>query len=414
MSEKIYTILYIEDDPSGRRLVERVLQPLGYHVLTADRAFAGLDTARQYEPDLILTDINLPDMSGPEVVALLRREERFATTPIVALTAQSAGTPEWEMAFAAGITGFLTKPIEIDNFHEQIAHYLHGGNDTLPSDQQGAIQSRYSQSVIEKLEARIEALEQDNARLMDLEGIKEAFIQITAHELRTPLTLVFGYTRLLEEICESLGSTSAELAMLVSGLGESVERMQNIIDEIVIVSRILTNKIDLNPKPIDAASILLRSLQHFNLAIEERDLQLHFDLRHWYVRLYADGALLHLMLVNLLSNAIKYTPDGGRIYINAVRDREHLRISLRDTGIGIDTVQQAHIFDRFHPAADIHLHSTSKTAFRGGGLGMGLSICKGIVQAHGGQIWVESSHCDPDTLPGSEFIVVLPLNSREK
>src|SRR5690606_37580678 len=75
MTEKSYTILYIEDDPSGRRLVERVLQPLGYQVLTADRAFVGLDAARRHQPDLILTDINLPDLSGPEVVALLRREE---------------------------------------------------------------------------------------------------------------------------------------------------------------------------------------------------------------------------------------------------------------------------------------------------------------------------------------------------
>ncbi len=414
MTEKSYTILYIEDDPSGRRLVERVLQPLGYQVLTADRAFVGLDAARRHQPDLILTDINLPDLSGPEVVALLRREEKFASTPIVALTAQSVGTPEWEMAYAAGVTGFLTKPIEIEHFQEQIAHYLRGGNDTLPTRQQETVQTRYTQAMVEKLEARIQALEQANARLVDLERIKEAFIQITAHELRTPLTLVFGYTRLLEEMASDAGPSSAELSMLVSGLGESVERMQNIIDEIVIVSRILTNRIDLNPTTVDAASLLLHCLQHFYRAVEERNLHLHYDLRHWYVTLQADEALLLLVLNNLLSNAIKYTPDGGRIYLNAVSDGQSLRFSLRDTGIGIDAGQQERIFDHFQPTLDIHLHSTSKTAFRGGGLGLGLSICKGIIQAHGGQIWVESSHYDPEALPGSEFTVVLPLMSREK
>ena len=87
-----------------------------------------------------------------------------------------------------------------------------------------------------------------------------------------------------------------------------------------------------------------------------------------------------------------------------------MRVSVRDSGIGIDQADQQYIFDRFYTAGDMQLHSTSKTAFRGGGLGLGLAISRGIVEAHGGRIWVESECCDEDRLPGSIFIVEFPLN----
>lgn len=121
------TILYIEDDPASRRLVERTLTFSGYEVLVAERGLQGVDLARQHQPDLILTDINLPDLSGQEIATALRQEERFAATPIVALTAQSQGSADWEMALAAGINGYLTKPLNIEALPSQLEYYLGGG-----------------------------------------------------------------------------------------------------------------------------------------------------------------------------------------------------------------------------------------------------------------------------------------------
>ncbi len=115
------------------------------------------------------------------------------------------------------------------------------------------------------------------------------------------------------------------------------------------------------------------------------------------------------MLNNLIANAIKYTPDAGHVYLTATADEQNIRVSIKDTGIGIARDEQRRVFERFHTAGDTRLHSTSKTAFRGGGLGLGLAVCKAIAEAHGGRIWVESAGFDPVTLPGSEFIIDMPV-----
>jgi signal transduction histidine kinase len=123
----------------------------------------------------------------------------------------------------------------------------------------------------------------------------------------------------------------------------------------------------------------------------------------------ADWELLELAVRSLLSNAIKFTPDGGTITFKAAVEGDKVRFSVKDTGIGIARETQKTLFERFHTNNDVQLHSTSKTAFRGGGIGLGLAVCKGIIQAHGGEITCFSEGYDPQRLPGSEFTVVMPL-----
>src|SRR5215468_3546789 len=127
------TILYIEDDPGSQMLVQRTLSFAGYHVVVASRGIEGLDMASKEMPDLILMDINLPDLSGREVTTKLRSDERFKLVPIVALTAQSQAG-EREKAIVAGATGYLSKPVDIDKLPGQVARYLHGEKDTVDGD----------------------------------------------------------------------------------------------------------------------------------------------------------------------------------------------------------------------------------------------------------------------------------------
>src|SRR5215470_9947281 len=127
------TILYIEDDPGSQMLVQRTLSFAGYHVVVASRGIEGLDMAVKVQPDLILMDINLPDLSGREVTTKLRSDDRFRATPIVALTALSQAG-EREKAIAAGATGYLTKPIDIDRLPSQVENYLNGAHDTADTE----------------------------------------------------------------------------------------------------------------------------------------------------------------------------------------------------------------------------------------------------------------------------------------
>jgi signal transduction histidine kinase len=406
------TVLYIEDDPASRSLVERTLNHAGYRVLLAERGLEGIDMARRENPDLILTDINLPDLSGREITTTLRSDLRFQRTPIVALTAQTFNEHR-AMAMAAGVTGYLTKPLDVEALPGHIAFYLEGGKDHIDQQVLSEGQTRYMQEVVARLEERIRELETANNALLKLDKMKDSFIQLTAHELRTPLTLVFGYSRLLEDTPQLKHIIQGDdgLRTLMKGLQDGIKRMQDIINEILTISRIMTNQIDLSIGPINLALVAEKVVNNVQDVLRFRMLTLHFEKEQWPSRMRADADLLGLMLMNLVNNAIKYTPDGGSIYFTATADEQEVRIQVRDTGIGVAKEEQTRIFERFHTAGDTQLHSTSKTAFRGGGLGLGLAVCKGIVEAHGGRIWVESEGFDTEKLPGSSFHVVLPVTA---
>jgi signal transduction histidine kinase len=391
-------------------LVERTLRYAGYRVLVAVCGLEGIDMARREMPDLILTDINLPDLSGRELTTMLRKDGRFNATPIVALTAQ-AFNEQREMTMAAGLTGYLTKPLDVEALPDQIKFYLGGGKDHIESEALAAAQTRYTQEVVGRLEGRIRELESVNAALRRLDKMKDSFIQLTAHELRTPLTLVYGYNRLLEDnpLIKSAMEHNENTRTLVQGQTEAIRRMQTIINEIVTMSRIMTNRIELALGPVNLALIVEKAISSYAQVVQDRKLALQFKREEWPMNMRADGELLALAMSNLLSNAIKYTPDGGQITLTATSDGEQVRFSIKDRGIGIPKDELETIFERFHTSNDTLLHSTSKTAFKGGGIGLGLAICKGIIEAHHGRIWVDSSGRDTEKMPGSEFTVLMPL-----
>lgn len=412
MAEKV-TILYIEDDPGSQSLVQRMLTFAGYRVLVASRGIEGLDVAFKEMPDLILMDINLPDLSGREVTTRLRSDERFRNLPIVALTALSQAG-EREKAIAAGATGYLTKPIDIDKLPEQVERYLKGAHDTADSDVLMKAYGAYNQEIVSHLEIKIRELEANNAELRRLDKIKDDFIQLTAHELRTPLTLVYGYSRLLQDspIVRRLRQESGDVNAFVDGLVEAIERMSSVINEILTISRIATGRVELSIGPTSLEDVVLSVIKSFEKASQQRNLLISFDKGQVPTTIHGDEELLALAVHNIIGNAIKFTPDGGVINVSAKVGPTNVVLNFRDTGIGISKEDQRRIFDRFYTANDTQLHSTSKTAFRGGGLGLGLAICRGVVEAHGGRMWVESEGRDEERLPGSTFFVDLPLQAR--
>jgi signal transduction histidine kinase len=134
----------------------------------------------------------------------------------------------------------------------------------------------------------------------------------------------------------------------------------------------------------------------------------------------ADAPRLHQLFSNIIGNAVKYTPDGGRVEITArLLEAEGSRpafveVVVSDTGVGIDLEDQERIFDKFYRVESPELHSTSKTRFMGAGPGLGLTIAKGIAEAHSGRIWVESPGYDPVQCPGSQFHILLPIRFARK
>lgn len=409
-SNRKTTILVIDDDLDTLIVLKQAIEMYGYRVISARRAIEALDFAREHQPDLIFTDINLPDMSGFELATTLRGEEPFQSTPIIAGSVETDSIRD--MIIAAGINGFLAKPYNVESLGLELQFYLSGGMDTIEEeDRIDRARSELMRNVVKRLEDRIRTLEEQNAELERIDTMKDSFIQLTAHELRTPLTLISGYTRLIEDHPDLLDrlKDSDDLRMLIAGLGDSVTRMHRIVEEILTISRIMTQQIDFNPRTVFPIKLLERVLKPYHPVLDERNLTLTYRPDQWPYTFIADEDLLSILLDSLLSNAIKYTPDGGAIRIYARYNDRLLQFSVQDTGIGIDPADQKLIFERMSNQGDISMHTTSKTAFMGGGLGIGLAIAKGIVEAHEGTISVRSDGKDPNNPPGSEFRVTLPL-----
>lgn len=408
MTEKA-TILYIEDDAASRKLVQRVLSNHGYRVEVASDGLEGIERARETRPGLILMDINLPGMDGRAITTRLRSLPSFANTPIVALTANiSPGSRE--LALAAGCTGFLTKPIDIVRFPQDVEDFLHGRVDPLDSHARAQHLERHAKDVVQRLESKVRELEIANQRLRQLDKMKSDFIVLVSHELRTPLTLISGYTHLLKRQIDSSQSEidQGSVTTLIGGLDKSVARMQEVIVDIINVSRITAGLLELTPSKVQPAEVIVRAIDSLNEVYQERDLEMIVHDLSGLDFVEGDVAQIQLAIENVLSNAVKFTPDGGRIEVHGRDTGDGIEIKISDSGIGIPTAELERIFDQFYVLGSIEHHSTSKSAFRGGGLGLGLAIARGIVAAHHGWIRAESSGRDVANPRGSTFTLFFP------
>ena len=409
-NNKTATIVYIEDDPASRRLVQRILSSRGYDVHVAGDGLEGISLARETKPNLILMDMNLPSMDGREITTRLRSLPHFAKIPIVALTAnQSPGSRE--LALAAGCTGFMTKPIDVSVFPDQVKDFLSGRIEPLSADEKNIHLKKHAENLVERLENKINEMEAANKGLGELDRLKSDFIIMVSHELRTPLTLISGYAHLLDEQLKHNTTFTAEMIEGVAeGLNQGVDRMRSVVNEIIKVARIASGTLDLAIGPVRLSEIITDLQKDYNDTIQSRNIVLHIgDLTKLPI-IEGDGTQLKSAIDNVLSNAVKFTPDNGSIYIVGRSVGDAVDLIIQDTGIGIPTNEHTRIFDQFYALGNIEHHSTSKSAFQGGGLGLGLAIAKGIIEGHNGRIWVESERRDPDELPGSTFHILLPVD----
>lgn len=254
-------------------------------------------------------------------------------------------------------------------------------------------------------------LQQRTLQLKQMDHTKLRFIQVSAHELRTPLTSVSGYAQLLK--MQLAGNENA--VKLTSSIIDGAMRMREIIESMLDVSRIDTNVLEVMPASMEFAPVIEKVKAAFGCALEERQLTFTTEGLADLPILCADKDLLYKVFYHVIVNAIKYTPDGGRITITGQTlvdtiNEPEIEISVRDTGIGIDPSFQELVFEKFYQTGEVHLHSSGKTKFKGGGPGLGLAIARGIVNAHGGRIWIESPGYNEETCPGTTVHIRLPIN----
>jgi signal transduction histidine kinase len=408
-------ILYVEDDPSSEILVRRVLESAGYQVVTASNGLAALEVAKRERPDLILMDINIGGLDGYEVTTRLRTIEGLKQIPIVAVTATTLNGDR-ERALIAGCIGYIPKPIDVDEFPSQVRSFLQGTKEEIESAEEKAeYLVEYSHRLVDRLEEKIRALEEANAELQRLDKMKTDFIILAGHELRTPLTSIYGYAQILQAHPTVLHWGSADEAgsprYIIEKMTEATWRLNEVVGEILNVSLIDANRLDLAMEPVPLKTLIRKVMEDINNVAPDREIT--FEVLYKEIEdippVMGDPKRLYQALWNVITNAVKYTPDGGFIRITGRQIEDTAQIAVQDSGIGIRQEDQQHIFDRFYILHDTAHHYSSKTAFKGGGLGVGLTVARGIIEGHGGRIWAESEGHDEDQLPGSTFHILLPI-----
>jgi signal transduction histidine kinase len=244
--------------------------------------------------------------------------------------------------------------------------------------------------------------------LVKLDESKSNFVAVAAHELKTPLTLIDGYTSMLIDVI--LKQNKNDLLVFANGILNGSKRLRGIIEDMIDVTLIENDLLKLNYQPYWLNRILEFVIIEVSPVSRERNLSININDFDGLSDLnYGDPERIIQIFRNLLSNALKFTPDGGEINIGGRKLSGFIEVLISDTGIGIKPEDQTTIFDKFNRLGNIALHSSGKTKFTGGGPGLGLPIAKGIAEAHGGSIWVESDGYNELEFPGSTFHILLPI-----
>ena len=250
-------------------------------------------------------------------------------------------------------------------------------------------------------------LNETQEKLQQLDRNKSNFISVAAHELKTPLTLIEGYTTMMVDMVEQSGQSPID--SLLKGVNTGIRRLSQIIDDMIDVSMIDNNLLKLNYQPLWISHLLNLLQNELKKIVSDRKQNLIINqFEGSDLMIYGDSERLYQALHNVAFNAIKYTPDKGTIALNGRLLPGFVEITITDTGIGISHEHQVTIFEKFSQLGRTDLHSSGKTKFKGGGAGLGLPITRGIIEAHGGTIWVESEGFDEIKLKGSTFHLLLP------
>ncbi|HNC09585.1 MAG TPA: ATP-binding protein [Anaerolineales bacterium] len=258
-------------------------------------------------------------------------------------------------------------------------------------------------------------LEKNNQELQRIDQAKSDFISIASHELRTPLTVIKGYTEMLMDS----PSMDSSLKVMMKGIHDGTMRLHEVMDSMFDIAQLDARALKPHLQPVDLGQLIKEVGSEQAKSIKEREQYLTIKLPSIPL-VKADPHLLKKMFHHLIRNAGKYTPNNGWItvtgnHIPSIINLPNGGVELvfSDTGVGVDPNLRELIFTKFYQPGELGKHSTSKTRFKGGGAGLGLALSKGIIEAHGGRIWVESPGYDEVNFPGSQFHVILPLSPLE-
>jgi signal transduction histidine kinase len=354
------TILVVDDREENRTLIRYLFDEPAYRVLEASNGLEGITVARAERPDCVLLDLAMPGLSGFEVLEHFGRDPRTREIPVLILTATDESLEGMERALRAGAVDYITKPISPLRVAVRV---------------RGAIERR--------------------RLLREVQELRGAFTSMLVHDLRAPLTVISAYVDLLRQIT---GGPEAETQRTyLKKTEESCNRMIGLIEEILDLSKLEAGKLSINPQPMDLAALATDVAERFLPAAAQKGVTLTIDRGDSPQPVLVDANRIDQVLMNLLGNALKFTPAGGAVGVEVLSLVNDVEVAVVDSGPGILPEEMPLLFEKFSQTA-------SAKSVVAKGTGLGLVICRHLVEAHGGRIWVENR-----PRKGCRFAFRLPL-----
>jgi PAS domain S-box-containing protein len=490
-------VLNVDDYEPGRYARTQVLKNAGFAVREAATGAEALNLVATEDPDVVLLDVNLPDMNGFEVCRRLKTDPATARLPVLHLSSTFV-TPGYRViGLEGGADAYLTEPVEppvlvatvnallrmrhaeeaartlarrwqstFDALADGVAtlsaagtvlqcnaaflsmfgkrggeilgrdvrelwirtgvnraelpftrllasrqrevadvrlddRWFHATADPILDERGVLLGAVY---VVTDVSDRKDA-EEERGRLLSRETearreaeaanrAKDEFLATLSHELRSPLNAMLGWCRMLRG--KTLDEAGTERAL--ETIERNVRLQTQLIDDLLDVSRIITGKLSLAVRPVDLPAVIDAALESVEAAARAKGIRLEPTLPPGTPPILGDPGRLQQILWNLLSNAVKFTPSGGRVFVRLDRTASHARITVRDTGQGIQPSFLPYVFDRFRQAE-------TSAARSHGGLGLGLAIVRHLVELHGGTVEARSA----GEGQGATFTVLLPF-----
>lgn len=400
-------ILVVDDTPENLTAVAIALDGLDCQLLTAASGEEALRRLLEQDFGLILLDVQMPVMSGFEAARLIRARPRSRHVPIIFMTAYARDDSEVLEAYRLGAVDFLLKPFqpeilrakasvfvalerrarEVERQSELIRAHVVRRRESWLTEQRARLESEALKQRLEEQRSRAAELQALNDRLAENEQRKDEFLAALGHELRSPLAPLVSGLEMLRQ-CTNEGVARVRVVM-----GRQVGHLIRQVDDLLDMSRVNRGQIELRCSHVRAGDVLDQAVALATPVLTQHQHTLSVERSGDDANMFGDEVRLTQVLVNLLNNAARYTAPGGKIELACTLQEGGVRFSVKDNGRGIATELLPRIFDLFVQERE-----------GGGGLGIGLTLVKHLVQMHQGRVQVHSQGRGL----GSEFTVLLP------
>jgi two-component system sensor histidine kinase/response regulator len=363
-------ILIVDDTPANLDVLAEMLEEQGYRARPVPSGFLALQSARVQPPDLILLDINMPEMDGYEVCQHLKADVNLRDIPVIFISALRDTTDKVQ-AFDAGAVDYITKPFQFEEVKARVQTHL-------------------------RTYRMQKELAQQYAAIKRLEGLKDNLTHMIVHDMASPIQTI-GMA--VDLVLSGEAGQGREHVEVLSRASDAARNLSEMVNSLLDISRMESGRMPLHRTNVNLRHLAEEAAETMHLLAGAKNIGL--IVQGPPVTLHADTDLIRRVFINLIRNALKFTPKGGEVTVAVSASDSLAMVEVRDTGIGIPEECHERIFEKFgqvDPGYQRHEHSS----------GLGLTFCRLALVAHGGRIGVRSR-----LGAGSTFWFVLPMTNAD-